>query len=472
MVRYISSLPEKMNSETWVIRRAFTIGVMQFLQSLRHKPTHRQVWSLAGPMILSNLTVPLLGMVDTAVVGHLQESHYLGAVAVGAMIFGVVFWGFGFLRMGTTGLTAQALGALDYQQVRALLARALLLALGFAILLILLQAPIADLAFYLMAPSQLVEQYGRTYFSIRIFSAPATLANYVIIGWFLGLQNARIPLLLLLVVNGTNIVLDVVLVMGLQFTADGVAWASLTAEYCGVLLGLVLVGNELKKYPGDWRIATIFERYEFRRLLSVNRDILIRTLCLMFTLAFFTAQGARMGEVILAANAVLFNFQTFMAYGLDGFAHAAEALVGKATGARDPSALRRSVHVVFFWALLISSLFASVYAAAGEALIALLTDIQQVRQTAAEYLMWVIVLPLVSVWSFSFDGIYLGATRAAEMRNTMLISTLGVFLPAWYLLQGAQNHGLWLAFVLFMGARALSMACVYGYLQRRGCFVA
>jgi len=444
---------------------------MQFFHSLRHRPTHREVWSLAGPMILSNLTVPLLGMVDTAVVGHLPEPHYLGAVAVGAMIFGVVFWGFGFLRMGTTGLTAQALGALDYQEIRALLARALLLALGFAVLLLVLQAPIADVAFYLMAPSELVEQHGRTYFTIRIASAPATLANYVIIGWFLGLQNARIPLLMLLVVNSVNIVLDVALVMGLQLTADGVAWASLVAEYWGLVVGLMLVRRELEKYPCRWRADLIFDRRQFLRMLSVNRDILIRTLCLMFTLAFFTAQGARMGEVILAANTILFNFQTFMAYGLDGFAHAAEALVGKATGARDRRAFRRSVHVVFFWALSISLLFALVYAAFGGRLIAILTDIPTVRQTAAEYLLWVIVLPLVSVWSFSFDGIYLGATRTTQMRNTMLISTLGVFLPAWYGLQSAYNHGLWLAFVLFMSSRALTMAWVYAYLQRRGGFM-
>ncbi|WP_455212643.1 MATE family efflux transporter, partial [Kaarinaea lacus] len=392
--------------------------MIQFFRSLRHKPTHRQVWSLAGPMILSNLTVPLLGMVDTAVVGHLPESYYLGAVAVGAMIFGVVFWGFGFLRMGTTGLTAQALGALDYEQVRVLLARALVLAMLFAILLIVLQEPIANLAFYLMAPSEFVEQYGRTYFTIRIFSAPATLANYVIIGWFLGLQNARIPLLLLLVVNSVNIALDVVLVMGLQFTADGVAWASLVAEYCGLLLGLYLVGGELKKYPGVWHRERIFDREKFRRMVSVNQDILIRTLCLMFTLAFFTAQGSRMGEVILAANAVLFNFQTFMAYGLDGFAHAAEALVGKATGAKDRQAFFRAVHVVFFWALLVSILFSLSYAFLGNHLIALLTDIPRVAHAADEYLFWVAILPLISIWSFAFDGIYLGATRTGEMRNT------------------------------------------------------
>jgi MATE family multidrug resistance protein len=445
---------------------------MYFLHSLRHKPTHREVWSLAGPMILSNLTVPLLGIADTAVVGHLQEPYYLGAVAVGAMIFGVVFWGFGFLRMGTTGLTAQALGALDYAQVRAWLARALLLAMGFSGLLLVLQIPIADLAFYLMQPSELVEQHGRTYFTIRIASAPATLANYVIIGWFLGLQNARVPLLLLLVVNSINMLLDIVLVMGMQFSADGVAWASLVAEYCGLILGLLLVRHELKKYPGAWRTGLIFDGAQFRRMLSVNRDILIRTLCLMFALAFFTAQGARMGEVILAANAVLFNFQTFMAYGLDGFAHAAEALVGKATGARDQTTFRRCVHIIFFWALLISGLFALAYAGLGEYFITLLTNIPEVRQTAVDYLIWVIVLPLVSVWSFSFDGIYLGATRTVQMRNTMLISTIVVFLPAWYALQSAHNHGLWLAFVLFMCSRALTMAWVYLRLQRRGGFVA
>jgi MATE family multidrug resistance protein len=275
-----------------------------------------------------------------------------------------------------------------------------------------------------------------------------------------------------LVVNSVNIVLDVVLVMGLDFTADGVAWASLAAEYSGVCLGLILVRHELKKYPGVWCGAGIFERSEFRRLLSVNRDILIRTLCLMFTLAFFTAQGARMGEVILAANAVLFNFQTFMAYGLDGFAHAAEALVGKAVGAKNPSAFRRAVHVIFFWALLISGLFALAYGCVGGQLIAVLTDIQEVRQAAVNYLIWVIILPLVSVWSFSLDGIYLGATRTVEMRNTMLLSTIGVFLPAWYGLQGWHNHGLWLAFLLFMCARALSMAWVYGVLQRQSGFVA
>lgn len=444
---------------------------MHFFQSLSHKPTHRQVWSLAGPMILSNLTVPLLGMVDTAVVGHLPQPYYLGAVAVGAMIFGVVFWGFGFLRMGTTGLTAQAVGALDYREVRALLARALILAGGFSILLMALQVPVADLAFYLMQPSELVERHGREYFSIRIASAPATLANYVIIGWFLGLQNARVPLLLLFVVNSVNMLLDLVLVMGLQFGADGVAWASLAAEYCGLLLGLVLVCNELKKYPGVWRAALVFDASRFRRMVSVNRDILIRTLCLMFTLAFFTAQGARMGEVVLAANTVLFNFQTFMSYGLDGFAHAAEALVGKAAGARDPTEFSRSVHVVFFWALLISGLFSLTYVVFGEGLIALLTDIQEVRQTASEYLIWVIVLPLVSIWSFSFDGIYLGATRTVQMRNTMLFSTFGVFLPTWYILQSAHNHGLWLAFLLFMSARALTMAWVYQTMQRRGRFL-
>jgi MATE family multidrug resistance protein len=431
-------------------------------------------------MIISNLSVPLLGMVDTAVVGHLDEPHHMGAVAVGSMIFGVVFWGFGFLRMGTTGLAAQALGATRWDEVRALLVRALILAGIFALGLIVMQVLIADIAFYLMSPSEIVESFARQYFHIRIASAPATLGNYVLVGWFLGMQNARAPLYMLLAVNGLNMVLDVVLVSGFGFGADGVAWASFSAEYFGFALGLVLVRRELRKNPGAWRMELIADTRAVRKLLNVNQHIFIRTLCLMFTLAFFTAQGSRLGDVFLAANALLFNFQAFMAYGLDGFAHAAEALVGKHVGARDRQGVQRSIAVAVFWALLISFVFTLTYWLAGTQIIYLLTDIQEVRTTAQNYLFWVVILPLVSVWSFMFDGIYIGATRTKEMRNTMLIATLGVFLPAWYGLQRIEklggdggfggNHHLWLAFLLFMVARAVAMGWWYYRLERRGGF--
>lgn len=435
------------------------------------KPTHRKVWNIAAPMILSNLTVPLLGMVDTAVVGHLPQPHYLGAVAVGSMIFGVVFWGFGFLRMGTTGLTAQALGALDYAEIRALLIRALLVALSFALLLLLLQGPIAALAFDLMRPSEIVEQQARLYFDIRIFSAPATLCNYVLIGWFLGLQNARLPLLLLVTVNSINMLLDVLFVQGWGLAADGVAWASLIAEYCACALGFWLVKRQLQRYPAPWHRELIFDRVKFRAMLLLNQNIFIRTLCLMFSLAFFTAQGARMGDAILAANAVLFNFYTFMAYGLDGFAHAAEALTGKAVGQKQQQAFMQSVHSAGAWALLVSIVFALIYGFLGEAIITLLTDIEVVQSTAEQYLIWLILLPLISVWSFTLDGIFIGATRSVEMRNSMLVATIVVFIPAWYLLQPWANHGLWLAYSLFMLARAVTMAWLFVRINRKAGFV-
>ncbi len=438
---------------------------------MRDKPTHRKVWNIAAPMILSNLTVPLLGMVDTAVVGHLAQPYYLGAVAVGSMIFGVVFWGFGFLRMGTTGLTAQALGALDYSEIRALLIRALLVALSFALLLLLLQAPIEALAFELMRPSEIVEQQARLYFDIRIFSAPATLCNYVLIGWFLGLQNARLPLLLLVTVNSINMLLDVLFVQGWGLAADGVAWASLIAEYCACALGFWLAKRQLQHYPAPWRRELIFDRLKFRAMLLLNQNIFIRTLCLMFSLAFFTAQGARMGDAILAANAVLFNFYTFMAYGLDGFAHAAEALTGMAVGQKRQHAFMQSVYSSATWALLVSILFALMYAFFGEAIIALLTDIDLVHKTAEQYLIWLILLPLISVWSFTLDGIFIGATRSVEMRNSMLVATIVVFIPAWYVLQPWGNHGLWLAYSLFMLGRAVTMAWLFVRINRNSGFV-
>lgn len=441
------------------------------IQSLQHPQTHRDVWRIAAPMILSNLSVPLLGMVDTAVVGHLESAHYIGAVAVGSMIFGIVFWGFGFLRMGTTALSAQAFGAGNGDEIRAILSRALLLGLVFSLLLILLQMPIAWLAFSLVGASELVEQQALLYFQIRIMSAPATLANYVMLGWFLGLQNARAPLYLLLFINGLNALLDVLFVVALGFGADGVAWASLIAEYSGVLLAIYLLRLELKKHPGLWKRQHLFDRTKLLRLLALNRDIFIRTLCLMFTLAFFTVQGSRMGDAILAANAVLFTFQTFMAYGLDGLAHAAEALVGRAVGAGQKQSFNRAVQVIIFWAVLVSVVFALVYIFLGAVFIRWLTDIEGVRQTALDYLPWVALLPLVSVWSFMFDGIYIGATRATEMRNTMLFATLVVFLPVWYVLQDYHNHGLWMAFMAFMLARALSMSIVFIILHKKNRFL-
>lgn len=419
---------------------------------------HRVVWRLAGPIILSNLSVPLLGMVDTAVVGHLPDPHHIGAVAVGAMIIHFIFWAFGFLRMGTTGLTAQAVGAEDGDRLRTELARALALAAILATLLLLVKYPLGNLAFYLVDAGTEVSSEARNYYDIRYWAAPATLANYVFWGWFLGLQNTRIPLVVMLVVNSLNAALDLLFVLYLGMDAEGVALASLIAEYTGLAMAVVFARQQLLRHPGTWHGSAWLDRAGILRLLTINQDIFLRTLGLLAAFAFFTAQGARFGELILAANAVLFQFQTFMAYGLDGFAHAAEALVGKSIGARNPAVFRQTLRYTLVWSLLTATLFSTVYALAGPSVIALLTDIPEVRAKAADYLPWVVALPLISVWAFWLDGVFIGATRGRELRNGMLIAVFGIYLPAWYLLQPWGNHGLWAALALFMTARGLTLA--------------
>lgn len=428
---------------------------------------HRAVWRLAGPMILSNLSVAMLGLVDTAVVGHLSQPYYLGAVAVGAVIFDFLYWGMGFLRMGTTGITAQAHGGGDQDRLRATLAQAMLLALAIAVLMLALQHPIVDLALYLINGSAEVEAYARVYFDIRIWSAPAVLGILVLTGWFLGMQNARAPLAMMVFINLLNVVLDLVLVLGFGLDVRGVAIASLVSEYAGLGLGLLLVRRELRRYGGRWRRELILERAGLAHMLHLNHNIFIRTLCLILTFAFFTAQGARQGDVVLAANAVLLNFQALMALGLDGLAHACEALVGRAVGARDRTGFRRTLRLAAFWSLLVALGFSLFYALGGVLLIDALTGIDEVRRAARMYLPWMVLSPLISVWSFLLDGVFIGATRAVAMRNAMLAASLGVFLPAWYLLQPWGNHGLWAAFVLFLTARSVAMAAAYGIIERR-----
>lgn len=432
--------------------------------------SHQGVWRIAAPMILSNISLPLLGLVDTAVMGHLESAVYLGAVAIGATIFSFIFTGLNFLRMGTTGIAAQAHGSGDSTEMRTVLAQAVLIAVGMAILLMVLQKPIADVAMLLLKPSSEVAGLATEYFSIRIWSAPATLVNFAVIGWFIGMQNARGPLAVMLTINLTNIVLDFVFVIGLGLKVDGVAIASVIAEYSGLCLSGVLVAREIHRFPGRWEKSRIFDSQRFRRLFSVNANLLIRTLALMFAFGFLTAQGARMGNTVLAANAVLLNFQLLMSYGLDGFAHAAEALVGRAIGARDREGFLVSIRISLRWSLIVSVIFTLIFAIAGPLIIRIISDIPEVVETAFEYLPWLILSPIISVWSFLYDGIYVGATRAKEMRNTMLLSVFVVYVPAYYALQFLGNHGLWLAFMLFMAARGISMHLIFKRLDARNEF--
>jgi MATE family multidrug resistance protein len=427
---------------------------------------NRRVWALAGPIILSNITVPLLGAVDTAVVGHLPDPRYIGGVAIGALIFNFVYWGFGFLRMGTTGPTAQAWGAGDPAEIRAMLARALLLAAGFGGLILLIQAPVGALAFGLLHASPGVEAEAGAYYAIRVWGAPAALANYVLLGWFLGLQNARWPLVLQIFMNGLNILLDLVFVMGLGWGVEGVAAATLIAEYAALALGLVLAAKRLGMLPAGVARARIFDGARFRRMLAVNRDIFIRTLLLTFSFALFTDRSAQFGDLALAANAVLLHLVSITAFGLDGFAHAAEALVGGAVGRRSRADLDGAVRAAMKLAGVTAIVTVAALAVAGGALIDLMTTIPEVRAIARDYLPWAVAMPIISIWCYLYDGIFLGATRTHEMRNAALVTTILYVVLVWTLPQLWANHGLWLALIAMNAIRGLTLAAYYPRLAR------
>lgn len=422
---------------------------------------NRRVWALSGPMMLSNIALPLLGLVDTAVMGHLDSAVYLAAVSVGAMILHFIFWGFGFLRMSTVGLAAQAYGENNAQELRQLLLRAGMTVLFIALLLLASQHYLIEWALYLVQPGDSIRLLTIEYFNIRIWSAPATLLTYVLLGWFLGIQKARLVLYVMVFVNALNIVLDILFVVGLGLTVKGVAFASLISEYAGLLLAIYLVYRQISTIKGRCQWAVALHWPAFRKLISLNLDIFIRTITLLFVFAFFTTQSARSGAVVMAANAVLLQFLTFMAYVLDAYAHAAEAMVGQALGHRNKQQLMQTVNACMKWSAGSAVLFMLVYLLLGEQILALLTDIEEVKIFAAQYVYWLAFMPLIAVWSYLFDGVFIGATWSREMRNVMLMAVLIVYLPVWILTQSLHNHGLWLAMFLFLLARGGLMAWYY-----------
>ena len=424
-------------------------------------PANRHVWRIAAPMMLSNITVPLLGMVDTGVTGHLDDAVYLAAVAVGATIFGILYTGVNFLRMGTTGIAAQRFGANDADGVREALGQAAVVALLIATLLLIVHRPLGQFAVNLVAADAGISRWAYEYFAVRIWSAPATLLNFALIGWFIGLQDARVPFLIMLVINLTNIALDILFVVFLGMKVAGVAAASVLAEIAGLLVGLYFAARVLRTYGGSWQLDALMQPRRYRGFFAINAQLLVRTLALMFTFTFITAQGARLGGLVLAANAILMNLQHLLSFALDGIAHAAEALVGKAIGARDRAALQQAVRLSLRWSVLIAGGFSLLFIVGGPLFIRVMTDLPDVRTTTLQFLPWLVASPLISAWSFLYDGVYVGATRAREMRDIMLVSTFGIFLPAWYLLQPLGNHGLWLAFLLFMASRGIGMHYYY-----------
>lgn len=428
---------------------------------LLNKQLNHNIWRLAWPMIISNISVPMLGLVDTAILGHLENAHYLAAVAIGSSVLSFLYWGFSFLRMGTTGLAAQAYGAQQNDQGKLIIGQAICLAIALGLLVILFSPLLIHVGLRLITPPPGIEVTAASYIQIRILSTPALFINFAIIGWFIGRQNTRWPLIIALATNGLNVALDFLLVVGLNMNSDGAALATVIAEYSGCGLALMMLRQHLASTQGHLNKRQLWQWRNYKELIIINQALFIRTLALLGSMAFFTAQGAQQGEAILAANAIMINLLLLTTYGLDGFANAAEALVGDAIGKQNQTAFMQTCTHCLLWSLLTAGLFSLLFFVAGKSLIGLMTSLQAVSSQAELYLPWLIVLPLVAVWSYLLDGIFIGATQTAAMRNSMLLSVALVYLPCWYFTQGWGNHGLWLAFLLFNAARGISLGVYF-----------
>nr|WP_267136048.1 MATE family efflux transporter DinF [Vibrio sp. J1-1] len=428
--------------------------------------------ALAIPMVLSNITVPLLGLVDAAVIGHLEHAWYLGGVALGSTMISVTFWLLGFLRMSTTGLAAQSYGSDDRKQLALVFLQGALMALLFAVLFLVAHSSIADLIFSWSDASEEVKHYGMQYFSVRVWSAPAALMNFVLLGWLLGTQNSKAPMWMVIITNLTNIALDILFVIGLGWKVEGAALASVIADYSGMAFGLVCVWKiwQERQLPSPKRLL-VDTQHGIGRFIKLNRDIFLRSLCLQAAFSFMTFQGASFGDDVVAANAVLMSFLMIISYGMDGFAYAMEAMVGKAIGAKDRQQLSASLIGTFFWSLVICLGLTAVFVLAGSTLIAMITSIEEVQQQAAIYLPWLVVMPLASMWCFLLDGIFVGATKGKDMRNSMFVATSSFFV-VFYLFSGWENHALWLAMTSFMLMRGIGLGVIFLYQWRKGTFLA
>ncbi|MFK3662249.1 MATE family efflux transporter DinF [Scandinavium sp. NPDC088450] len=420
----------------------------------------KALWRLALPMIFSNITVPLLGLVDTAVIGHLDSPVYLGGVAVGSMATSFLFMLLLFLRMSTTGLTAQAYGAKDPQRLARALVQPLLLALGAGIAIVLLRTPLIELALHIVGGSDAVLEQARRFLEIRWLSAPASLANLVLLGWLLGVQYARAPVILLVVGNVLNIALDLWLVMGLHMNVQGAALATACSEYVTFFIGLLMVRRVLHLRGISLALLKEAWRGNVRRLLALNRDIMLRSLLLQLCFGALTVFGARLGSDIVAVNAVLMTMLTFTAYALDGFAYAVEAHSGQAYGARDDSQLLHVWKAACRQSGLVALAFAMIYAVGGEHIVAMLTSLPQLRELADRYVIWQVILPVIGVWCYLLDGMFIGATRGAEMRNSMAVAAAGFALTL-LTVPLFGNHGLWLSLAVFLALRGLSLAWIW-----------
>jgi MATE family multidrug resistance protein len=430
-----------------------------------------EVGVLAWPLIVANISQTMLGVVDTAILGHLDDPLHLGGVAVGTAIFSFLFWGFGFLRMGTTGMTAQLSGAVergteDNAALKALLCRAAMLAIGIGLGTIALRQPLFSYGVQALGAEPAVAEATLLYTSIRVFGAPLVLINFVATGWLMGLRAPKAVLAIMVAINLANVVLDLVFVLGFGMTVDGVALGSVLAEAIGLLLAVSLVRAHWRRLPGQIAARQLLSLAAYRQLIAINRDLFLRTLALLSVFAFFTAEGARQGAAVLAANAILLNFFNLSAHVLDGFAQATEVLAGRALGGRDVRRFHAAVGAALIWCLGTAIGYATLIALFSAPLIGLFTDLQTVVSVATSYVGWLVVIPLLAAICFLMDGVFIGATKARAMRDTTVVSTFVVALPIWWLTTALGNHGLWLAFASFFAARSATLGGVYLYYSR------
>lgn len=423
---------------------------------------NRSILKLAIPNIVSNITIPLLGLVDLALMGHLDSEIYIGAIALGGVIFNFIYWGFSFLRMSTTGFTAQAVGNNNKTEAITILVRALLLAAIISFFILILQGPIAWGSFKIIGGSAEVETLANEYFRIRVWAAPAALSLFVFSGWFMGMQNARFPMIIAIAVNVVNILLSLFFVFVLHMNSKGVALGTAIAQYLGLTIAIVLFFSKYKHLLPKVSKKGILHLKILIEFFKVNTDIFIRTFCIIAVFTFFTSKSASINDTILAVNSLLIQLLLFFSFFIDGFAFAGEALVGKFIGAKEIPSLKKVIKLLFYWGAGLAVVFTIIYLPGVNFILKLLTSQTEVLAEAQPFLIWVILVPLASFASFIWDGVYIGATASKAMRNTMLISAFVVFAPVYYFLSPRLNNdALWLAMLLFMFSRGVVQTILY-----------
>lgn len=425
---------------------------------------NRKILDLAIPNIISSISVPLIGIVDMALMGRMPSADYIGGVALGSLILNFIYWGFGFLRFGTSGFTSQSLGKRDIEGSFHVLIRAVILGFISGVILIIIQGPVSWAGFRILNGEPNVENLAEIYFRIKIWAAPASLVQFAMFGWFIGMQNSRIPMTVAVTANIVNVLFSLVFVAMLKMDVRGVALGYVVGQYTGLGMVIFFYFRHFSKLGKYWNLKESLNRSKVREFMNMNKDIFIRTMCLIFVFSFFTAVSASWDartsgkETMLAVNSILMQFFMFFSFVIDGFAQAAEAMAGRFIGASDYEKLKKLIRLSFNWGLGCSLLFTLTYLFAGENIFRLLTNNVNIISNAKPYFYWISIVPVVSFAAFLWDGIYIGAIAGKAMRNSMLISSLLVFFPAYFILQKyIGNHGLWLAFILFMISRTITM---------------